>query len=82
MTNHLCMVMTLKPKPNHVTEEPRTKKARQVPSNVKVLLTVFFYCNDVVHNEFLPQGRTVNKEYYLEVMRRLREAIRQKHTKL
>ena len=24
----------------------------------KVLLTVFFECNGVVHNEFLPQGRT------------------------
>lgn len=36
----------------------------------------------VVHHEFLPQGRTVNKEYYLEVMRRLREAIRQKRTEL
>ncbi|KAA1414165.1 hypothetical protein F0U44_22385, partial [Nocardioides humilatus] len=49
---------------------------------MKVLLTVFFDCNGVVHHEFLPQGRTVNKEYYLEVMRRLREAIRQKRTEL
>ncbi|UYV64466.1 hypothetical protein LAZ67_3000846 [Cordylochernes scorpioides] len=32
----------------------------------------------VVHHEFLPQGRTVNKEYYLQVMRNLHEAIRQK----
>ncbi|UYV80226.1 hypothetical protein LAZ67_18002085, partial [Cordylochernes scorpioides] len=32
----------------------------------------------VVHHEFLPQGRTLNKEYYLQVMRNLREAIRQK----
>ncbi|UYV72816.1 hypothetical protein LAZ67_10000875 [Cordylochernes scorpioides] len=46
--------------------EPRPKKARQVRSNVKVLLTVFFDCRGVVHHEFLPQGRTVNKEYYLE----------------
>ncbi|UYV60468.1 PHKG1 [Cordylochernes scorpioides] len=58
--------------------EPRSKKARQVRSNVKVLLTVFFDCRGVVHHEFLPQGRTVNKEYYLQVMRNLREAIRQK----
>ncbi|UYV83278.1 hypothetical protein LAZ67_23000391 [Cordylochernes scorpioides] len=42
--------------------EPRPIKARQ----------------GVVHHEFLPQGRTVNKEYYLQVMRNLREAIRQK----
>jgi histone-lysine N-methyltransferase SETMAR len=32
----------------------------------------------VVHYEFLPQGRTANKEYYLEVMQRLREAVRKK----
>ncbi|UYV84019.1 hypothetical protein LAZ67_X000890 [Cordylochernes scorpioides] len=38
--------------------EPRPKKARQVRSNVKVLLTVFFDCRGVVHHEFLPQGRT------------------------
>ncbi|UYV70483.1 hypothetical protein LAZ67_7003251 [Cordylochernes scorpioides] len=37
--------------------EPRPKKARQVWSNVKVLLTVFFDCRGVVHHEFLPQGR-------------------------
>ena len=63
-------------------EESRTKKARQFLSNVKVLLTVFFHCNAGEHHEFLPQCRTVNKEYYLEVMDRLREAIRQKRTEL
>ncbi|UYV60772.1 hypothetical protein LAZ67_1002251 [Cordylochernes scorpioides] len=62
--------------------EPRPKKARQVWSNVNVLLTVFFDCRGVVHHEFLPQGRTVNKEYYLQVMRNLREAIRQKRLDL
>ncbi|UYV62235.1 hypothetical protein LAZ67_1008329 [Cordylochernes scorpioides] len=62
--------------------EPRPKKARQVRSNVKVLLTVFFDCRGVVHHEFLPQGRTANKEYYLQVMRNLREAIRQKRPDL
>ncbi|UYV80724.1 hypothetical protein LAZ67_19001543 [Cordylochernes scorpioides] len=62
--------------------EPRPKKARQVRSNVKVLLTVFFDCRGAVHHEFLPQGRTVNKEYYLQVMRNLREAIRQKRPDL
>ncbi|UYV72636.1 hypothetical protein LAZ67_10000122 [Cordylochernes scorpioides] len=62
--------------------EPRPKKARQVRSNVKVLLTVFLDCRGVVHHEFLPQGRTANKEYYLQVMRNLREAIRQKRPDL
>ena len=63
-------------------EEPRPKEAHRVRSNVKVLLTVFIDCNGVVHHEFLPQDLTVNKEYYLEVMRRLREAIHQKRTEL
>ncbi|UYV76931.1 hypothetical protein LAZ67_14002468 [Cordylochernes scorpioides] len=36
----------------------------------------------VVHDEFSPQGRTVNKEYYLQVMRNLREEIRQKRPDL
>ncbi|UYV61065.1 AGO3 [Cordylochernes scorpioides] len=62
--------------------EPKPKKARQVRSNVNVLLTVFFDCRGVVHHEFLPQGKTVNKEYYLQVMRNLREAIRQKRPDL
>ena len=44
--------------------------------NVKVLLTVFFDYNGVVHREFLPEGPMVNKEYYIEIMRPLREEIR------
>ncbi|UYV72783.1 CLCN3 [Cordylochernes scorpioides] len=65
-----------------LSHEPRPKKASQVRSNVKVLLTVFFDCRGVVHHEFFPQGRTLNKDYYLQVMRNLREAIRQKRPDL
>ena len=57
---------------------PIPKKARQVRSNVKVMLTMFFDFNGIVDHEFLPRGQTVNKEYYLQVQRRLREAIRKK----
>ena len=42
------------------------------------MLTLFFDSEGVVHYEFLPQGRTVNKEYYLEVMQRLLETVRKK----
>jgi transposase len=42
------------------------------------MLTGFFDFEGVVHHEFLPQGKTVNKEYYLEVMKRLRVAIRKR----
>jgi len=39
---------------------------------------LFFDYRCVVHSEFLPEGQTVNKEYYLSIMRRLREKIRRK----
>ena len=40
------------------------------------MLTVFFDYRGVVHYEFLPTAQTVNKEYYLSVMRHLCEATR------
>ena len=52
---------------------------------MNVLLTVSFDCNGVKHHEFLLQTRTVNKENFLEAMRRLhrlRKAIRQKRIEL
>ena len=59
-------------------DSPRPKKARQVRSKTKVLLTAFFDHRGVVHYEYAPQGQTVTKEYYLEVLRRLRDAVRRK----
>lgn len=60
--------------------EPKPKKPRQSRSKIKVLLTVFFDIRGIVHSEFLPVGQTVNKQYYLGVMRRSRESIRKKKT--
>ena len=41
-------------------EEPRPRKTLQLRSKVKILFTVSFDCNGMLHHEFLPQGRTVN----------------------
>ena len=57
---------------------PRPKKARQVRSQVKVMLTVFFDYQGVVHHEYAPKGQTITKEYYIDVLRRLRDAVRRK----
>ncbi|UYV66214.1 hypothetical protein LAZ67_4000801 [Cordylochernes scorpioides] len=62
--------------------EPRPKKARKAPSKVKVMLTVFFDYQGIVHHEFQQQGSTITADSYLEVLRRLREAIRQKRPEL
>ena len=53
---------------------PRSKKAHQSGSNVKVMLIV--YWKGIVHSVFVPRGETVNKEFYLNVLKHLREAVR------
>ncbi|KAL4141749.1 hypothetical protein QTP88_004326 [Uroleucon formosanum] len=59
-------------------DSPRPKKARQVRSQVKVMLTVFLDYQGVVHHEYAPKGQTITKEYYIDVLRRLRDAVRKK----
>nr|APL98288.1 putative DD34D transposase [Bactrocera tryoni] len=62
--------------------EPKPKKPRQSRSKIKVMLIVFFDIRGLVHHEFVPEGQTVNKEFYLAVLRRLRENIRRKRPEL
>jgi transposase len=53
-----------------------------VRNKVKVLLTVFFnYCG-IVHHSYAPEGQTIDKEYYLEVIRHLCDAVRRKRPDL
>ena len=61
---------------------PRPKKARMSQSNVKSLLTIFFNSKGIVHHKFAPPGQRVNKEYYHDVLRRLRDAIRRKRPEM
>ena len=64
-------------------ESPRPKKARQSRSNVKVMLIVFFFDHEgVVHHEYAPPGQTITKDYYIEVPRQLRDAVRRKRQQL
>jgi histone-lysine N-methyltransferase SETMAR len=42
---------------------PRPKKARMSRARVKTMLICFFDHKDIVHFEFLEQGRTVNQHY-------------------
>ena len=63
-------------------ESPRPKKARQSRSNVKVILTLLSEHEGVVHHEYAPPGQTITKDYYIEVFRRLRDAVRRKRQQL
>jgi len=49
---------------------------------MKVMMVVFFDWQGVIHYEFVPRDQTVNKEFYLAVLKRLREAVRQKRPQL
>ena len=57
----------------HFTETEKSKTSER--SNVKTMLIVFFDVRGIVHWEFVPPGQTVNQEFYLEVLRRLRENV-------
>ena len=52
--------------------------ARQSRSSVKSMLIIFFDYEGVVHHEYAPTGQTINKEYYVQILKRLREAVRRK----
>jgi hypothetical protein len=45
---------------------------------MKAMLIIFFDIKDTVHFEFIPQGQTVNRAFYVEILKRLCEAVRRK----
>ena len=53
-------------------------ETKQQHSQWKSMLIIFFDCEGVVHYEFATRGQTINKEYYVEVLKRLRDAVRRK----
>ena len=49
---------------------PRPKKARQRKSTHKrLMIPLFFYRTGMIYMHWVPTGQTVNKEYYIEVLR-------------
>jgi hypothetical protein len=47
---------------------PRPKKLKFQKSRIKTMLIIFFDSQGVVHKEFVPEGKTVNAEFYKGVM--------------
>ena len=60
----------------------RPKKARQSKSTHKLLMIPFFDCTGMIYMHWVPTGQTVNKEYYVEVLREFRKRFRQKRPAL
>ena len=56
---------------------PRPKKARQRKFTHKLLMIPFFFgSTGMIYMNWVPTGQTVNKEYYVEVLREFRKRFR------
>jgi hypothetical protein len=60
---------------HHILQD--RKKARMGKGKIKKIVIIFFYSRGVVHKEFVPPGVTVNQNYYLKVLDRLRKRVMQ-----
>jgi len=58
------------------THEPPPVKAKAVQSAGKRMATVFWDREGILLIEWLPEGRTINAQYYCEILERLREKIK------
>ena len=61
---------------------PRPNNARQSKSTHKLLMIPFFDSTGMIYIHWVPTGQTVNKEYYVEVLREFRKRFRQKRPAL
>jgi len=61
---------------------PKPKTARQVRSNVKIMMISSFDANGIVHKEFALPGQTVNQQFYLKALIRLRGSVRKKRSEM
>ena len=57
---------------------PRPKKPRLSKSTHKLLIVPFFDSTGRIYMHWAPTGQTVNKEYYVEVLRKFRKWFRRK----
>ena len=61
---------------------PRPRKARQSKSTHKSLMIPFFDSTGMIYMHWVPTGQTINKEYYVEVLREFRKWFPQKRPAL
>ena len=61
---------------------PRPKKTRQSKSTHKLLMVPFFDSIGMIYMHWVPTGQTVNKEYYVEVLREFRKRFCRKRPAL
>ena len=79
---HECMVLTLRLSSSSRGGGRQIHRGREKRVKFAALSSpcwsFFPDIQGIVHKEFVPPGQTVNGEFYLEVLKRLRECIRRK----
>ena len=63
-------------------DSPRPKKVKQSKSNHKLLMILFFESTGMIYMHWVPTGQRVNKEYYVEVLRKFRKRFLRKRPAL
>ncbi len=61
-----------------VKGETRPQKAIWNRATCKTMAILFFDTLGVIHLEFLPRGQTIDSDFWIEVVKRLKESIRRK----
>ena len=57
---------------------PKHKKAKQSKSTHKFLMIPFYDSTGMIYMNWVPTGHTVNKEYYVEVLREFKKRFRRR----
>lgn len=60
------------------SDSPTPKKAKVVLSTNKVMASVFWDAKGIIFVDYLPKSQTINSSYYCNLLRRLREEIKEK----
>jgi len=60
------------------TSKPKNLEYTGVRKGHEVMLKVLLDRQDIVHYEFIPEGKIVNKEMYTDILSRLKDAVRRK----
>ena len=84
LTQNECWVYHFEPETKRQSMQrkqstsPAPKKAKVVPSAGKVMASVFWDAKGIVLIDYLQKGKTINGEYYGNLLRQLRKAIKSK----
>ena len=59
-------------------DSPPPKKFRTIASAGKVMASIFWDKNGIIHVDFLPRGVNINSEYYCKVLQDVHNALKKK----